>query len=166
MTNLYFPICAFFCALLLIIVFFAKDRVDNKETKIFSLLLISSFIDTVLMVIIIYLGYVEPNSKLIFILNRLDYIQYILWAWAFYLYIFYISFNNNSKMYKKFNLMRNVTGILNIVTLMFILVLPIYLHNENNIMYAYGPAVNVTYLVGAFYVLLIVVSVIINIKNI
>ena len=77
MTNLYFSICAFFCALLLMIVFFKKERIKNKETKLFSVLLISSFLDTILMNIIVFIGYVDPNNNILYILNRLDFVQYI-----------------------------------------------------------------------------------------
>ena len=165
MTNLYFPICAFFCALLLFIVFFSKPRVNNKETKIFSLLLISSFIDTVLMVIIIYIGYVDPDNKILYLLNRFDFIQYIMWAWAFYLYIFYISFNN-SKIYNNFHKVLKLTGLLNCIMVVLIFMLPIYLHNQDNVMYAYGPAVNCTYIISAVYLVLIIICVLWNIKNI
>ena len=95
MFNLYFPICSFFVALLLCIDFFSKERVKNKETKIFAAMITSSLIDTILMILVILIGYgVFGTNELAIILNKLDFIQYILWAWSFFLYIFYISFNN------------------------------------------------------------------------
>ncbi len=166
MTNLYFPICAFFCSLLLVVAFFTKSRVKNKETDLFSQLLIHSFIDSILMVVIIYIGYVAPDNKILYILNKLDFIQYIFWARAFYLYIFYVSFGNKEKLYSKFKTISLLTKIINYIVVIFIVFLPMYMHNQDNIMYAYGPSVNCTYVVSAIYLFFIVVSVIMNIKNV
>ena len=62
MPNLYIPGCALVLATLLIIVFFSKKRAKNDETQLYTFLLISSFIDSLLLYIILYIGYVSPNK--------------------------------------------------------------------------------------------------------
>ena len=89
MTNLYFTICAFFCSLLLLIVFFSKERIKNNETNFFSVLLISSFIDSILMLLIVYIAYVDPNNKILYLLNKLDFTN-INYGLGFSIYIFFI----------------------------------------------------------------------------
>ena len=57
MTNLYFPISGFFVIVLLLILFFSRKRIDSEETKIYSLMLISSFLDISICLTTILLGY-------------------------------------------------------------------------------------------------------------
>ena len=51
--NLYIPVCGLLISLICNLFFFTRPRAKNKETAIFSRELIYSFIDSVLMVIII-----------------------------------------------------------------------------------------------------------------
>ena len=162
MTNIYFSICAFFVALLLVTVFFSKPRVNNIETKLFSYQLLASFIDSVLMIIIIYLGYKKPNILALNILNRIDFFAYLIWAQFFYLYILHISKKDSNR----FKLLAKVTTVLNIISVILIVILPLYIQNQNNIMYAYGPSVICIYTVCAFYALLITITTLLNLKNI
>ena len=55
--NLYIPVCGLLLAILCNIIFFAKGRVKNKETAIFSRLIVYSLIDSILMTIIISLEF-------------------------------------------------------------------------------------------------------------
>ena len=165
MTNLYIPICSFFVALLIFIIFFKKDRVESNETRIYSLMVVTSLVDTILMIVILLIGYKKMGNEYIaMILNKFDFIQYILWGWAFFLYIFHISFNKKD-VYNKYNLITKITGAVNFIAIVLITILPITLRNESNIMYAYGPAVNLVYIICFIYFILITVSVILNIKN-
>ena len=43
-SGIYFPICAIPFSLVIIILFYKKGYIKNKETKIYKLLLISNFI--------------------------------------------------------------------------------------------------------------------------
>lgn len=166
MTNLYIPVCAFFCSFLLFIVFYLKEHVNNIETKIFSYLLFVSLLDCILMVTIIFIGYVDPENQLLYLLNKIDYMQYLFWAWLFFLYIFYVTFHNRSRFEKIYQVISRLTGVLNIVILFFIFYLPVYIQNSNNIMYSYGPSMNVLYIAAVMYLIFIVVCVVTNIDRI
>lgn len=163
MTNLYFPICAFFCSLLLIITFFCKQRIKSDETKYFSGLLITSFLDSILMVIIIYIAYVNPESKSLYYLNRLDFFQYLFWARNFFLYFYSITFMANKKSK---SIVPKITLIINIIVSIFIIILPLDIHTKNNIMYASGGSVDILYIACAIYFVLILVCVLFNIRKI
>ena len=129
MTNLYIPICGFFIALFLIVCFFMKERIKNVETTIFSGMLITSFIDSILMILIIYIAYVMPQCiNLLKILNKIDYLQFLIWIWLFFLYVMHISYNDNKRVYKHFNKITIISTILNIIGYMVMLILPVKLY--------------------------------------
>ena len=166
-TNLYIPICAILVSILLMFNFFSKKRMNNKETKIFSYMLIFNFIDILVMIGIICIGYnFFGNDLFAKILNKLDFITYLFWAWLFFLYIVYISFNSKNNFEKKYETIKNVTLILNIILSIIIFILPIHLYKDNNIMYSYGSSANALYIMCAIYLVSIIITLFINIKNI
>lgn len=166
MTNLYIPICGFFCAILLIICFFSKKRINNMETKLFSLMLITSFLDSIFMIAIIYIAYTAKEQVILqIILNKLDYIQFLLWIWVFFLYIVYISYKDK-KIYKHYKKVTTITSFINFIVIIAMIILPVKLYNENNIMYSYGEACNVLYFIACIYIVLIALIITINIKKI
>lgn len=167
MSNLYIPICGFFCAILLMICFFSKERIKSIETKLFAGMLTTSFLDSIFMVLIIFIAYVSKESVfLLKVLNKLDYLQFLLWVWLFFLYIFHISYKDNSKINKHYNQVMIITGIINVIIIFFMFVLNVELYNENNIMYSYGTSMNILYGTCAGYLFLIIVTLLINIKKI
>ena len=164
MTNLYFPICALFVSSLLILIFFTKQRANIIDTKIYSGLLITNFLDALLGTLIIYTAYKNPTSIWLQILNRLDFPQYLLWTWFFFLYIFHIS-NQNRKIHKHYNKIYKYTGIINIFVTVLVLILPFEIVNKNNVMYAFGTSVNTLYIFCAMYLIGSLLCVIINYKK-
>lgn len=90
--NLYIPICGLFLSILCNMVFFMKERVKNKETAIFSRLIIYSLVDSILMVTIISLAIFNKNSIILMeILNKVDYAIYILFSSNLFLYVYYVT---------------------------------------------------------------------------
>ena len=166
MTNLYIPACAFFIALLLLVLFFGRRRVENTETKIFSGLVITSLIDCVMVLIIITIGYIDDTNFILYILNRIDFIQYFGWSCLFFLYIYYVSVSHKKDGLEKYNKMFKRTKIVNFVLLLFIMILPLYLYSKDNVMYSYGPAVTVLYVCCGIYIFASFISTLCNIKHI
>ena len=165
MPNLYFQIVSFFLSLSLLVVFKLKVKVVNKETKIYYYLLVSSFIDSLLMSIIIYIGYTNPDSWILYPLNRLDYMMYLIWAWCFFLYMFNVTYSDREKVFSKYEKIVKYTGIVNFIAMLLIFSLKINLHNTREVMYAFGPAVSVVYGICGAYVLMIVTILGLNYKN-
>lgn len=166
MVNLYIPVCSLFISFLILIIFFSKKRIKNTETKIFSGLVITSFIDTIAMVSIISIAYWNDTHFSLYILNKIDFIQYLTWAWLFFVYIYYISLGKKKDSDKKYAKVTKITKIVNSLSLVFILFLPLYLYSENGVMYSYGPSVNVLYAVCGIYIFLAFIFTLVNIKNI
>ena len=151
MSNLYFTISAFFVSFLLLIMFFSKERIKSHETKMFKGLLITSFVDTICMFVIIYTAYKNPsNITLMEIFNKIDFIQYLFWAYFFFLYLFYISIQSKSNLVKSIG---KIMFALNVIISLIIIISPIEIHTANNIMYASGASVNTLYVSCAFYLI-------------
>ncbi len=156
MPNLYIPGCALILATLLITIFFSKKRAKNDETKIYTYLLISSFIDSLLLFVILLIGYVSPNSEaVIFLLNKIDFSMYILWIWLMFIYFFKISITKD-KVLKYYNIVLKSTFIINIILIIVMWILPINIINQGGQMGVTGIAVDFSMYVFVIYLLLII----------
>ena len=156
MPNLYIPGCALILATLLITIFFSKKRAKNDDTKIYTYLLISSFIDSLLLFVILLIGYVSPNSEaVIFLLNKIDFSMYILWIWLMFIYFFKISITKD-KVLKYYNIILKSTFIINIILIIVMWILPINIINQNGQMGVTGIAVDFAMYVFVIYLLLII----------
>lgn len=156
MPNLYIPGCALILATLLITIFFSKKRAKNDETKIYTYLLISSFIDSLLLFVILLIGYVSPNSEaVIFLLNKIDFSMYILWIWLMFIYFLKISITKD-KVLKYYNIILKSTFIINIILIIVMWILPINIINQNGQMGVTGIAVDFAMYVFVIYLLLII----------
>jgi len=166
MTNLYIPVCGFFCAVLLLILFFAKKRAKNNETKLFSGMIITSFIDSLLMISIITIAYLSKESiQILEILNKFDFLQFLLWIWFLFLYVVYISYKEESSIIN-YRLIERCTGIANIIFTFLIFILPVEIYNQDNIMYSYGASCNFLYAACSIYVFLILLTMVVNYKKV
>lgn len=161
MTNMYFQVCSFFYMLVILIIFFKKKRVNNGETKIFSILSIINILGIVLDIYIVYLSYVTPGCWLLYVLNKIYLIYILYWTTFFSIYISYITLDKKTKkIYFLFNF------CITLLTTIMILILPIYLYNSNNVMYTYGPSVSLLYVAELFFVIMIASIVLSNIKKV
>lgn len=161
MTNLYIPIFGLFISLLTNIVFFSKKRLKSKETEIYKTMLITSLIDSLILSLIIYLGYINfYTMSLIKLLNKIDFIMCLFWMLSFYLYIISLDKTNNFKAIKK------ISNILNVVALFLIIITPVLPHNNNGVMYVDGLSSNILYITITIYLILTIINVLKNIKNI
>lgn len=167
MSNLYIPVCGFFCALLLLISFFSKERIKNQETELFSGMLITSFLDSIFMILIIFIAYVSSDSiELLKWLNKLDYMQFLIWVWFFFLYILHITYKDNKKVYGKYKNITRITGIANVIAIIIINVLEVLLYNQDNIMYSYGASANFLYVMCAIYLFITIITLLSNAKKV
>ena len=167
LTNLYIPVCGLFCAILLVALFFSKKRIKNNETKLFSGMLITSLTDSILMIIIISIAYFFKDKVLIMeMLNKFDYLQFLLWIWFLFLYIIHVSYKDKENKFINYSIIERCTGIANIIFTAFIFLLPVKIYNQDNIMYSYGASCNFLYAACAVYLLMILIALITNYKKI
>ena len=171
-SNLYIPIFATMCSLLLVISFFCKKRVDNKETSIFSLMLILNFVDCILMIIMIstgyYIGEDMPSSIVLFlkILNKIDYALFICWVNLIGLYVTYLFVNDKKNLIFSYDHIKKMFIIVDIIIILLIFISNVEIYNMNNIMYSYGLSSSILYIGCALHFLFIVISILFNITKI
>ena len=163
MTNLYFPICGLFCNALIVALFFSKKNVKSEETKLYGLMIISSLMDILLGLSILLLAYFNYNEfvNVIEILNKLDFIHYIVWPTLLFLYILYISM-------EKYQLYKKIEKIVFYIDIAFILIefcLPISVINNEGVMGVVGLGSNFVYIIAITYVTLICVVLLSRIKK-
>ena len=146
--------------LLIIIIYFKRKRIKSKENKIYSLLLISTFVELLLgMVSYILIINIENMAYITRIINVLYLISLDSWILFFMLYVISISSDFKSKkLYKIF-------WVVYVLIAFLISILPINYYYKNNIMYTSGLAVNFTYLIAIIAILVIVINSIVNIKK-
>lgn len=162
MTNMYFQVASFFYMLMILILFFSKERLASRETKLFALLSVVNIIGIIIDIIIVYLSYKTPGIRLLYILNKLYLLYIIYWVSLFCIYISNLSLKVEKNHYK----IKNFAFFVNIIGTLLIFILPIYLFNQNNVMYTYGPSVTTTYIVVAIYVVVMLFMIRKNIKQI
>ena len=162
MVNIYIPVCGLFVSILIFIIFVSKKNVKTIETKLFSYLIFANLLNSIMTVIIIYFGYKTPQFNLLFvILNRIDFISYIVWVSSFFLYIYHISSKSKKIPFEK---VYKIVFIFDMVIYLFTLILPVYIFNDGY-MYSFGPAVTLLYVSVGIYMLLILIYALINFKS-
>ncbi len=116
MSSIYFSISALFCIILLLVLFFSKKKIESKETKIYGFMLISSLIDVILVIVELLITYycsTEKAELIVKILNKIDFMHYILWPLLLTLYIYYITYKDTKKYnkFKKFMISFSIMAI-------------------------------------------------------
>lgn len=165
MTNLYFSICSLFCIVLIIVIYFSKERIDSKETQLYGYMIVSSFFDVVLVMFALSFGYMNLKKiplTLIQLVNKIDFIYYIFWPTALLLYMYYITYND----LKKYNKLKTVCILLDVIFIIIEFFLPIVIINNDGIMGVVGEASTFVYTVAIGYIGLMVIILLFNIKKI
>ena len=149
MSNLYFSISAFFVIILILISFFSKDKIDNYETKIYGYLIVASFIDIILEIIVVLIGYVYYNDigkLVILILNKIDLNYFIIWPTLVFLYILNLVYEE--KIVLK---LQRFFIYFDLILIIIQLLLPIEIINENNVMGIVGFGTYFVFLVAIIF---------------
>ena len=115
MEGLYLPICAIFFSIMLCSVYFAKKRIDLIENKIFSVMIVCSVIDSILVTILQILalnGIVGLENILLNVLNKIDFITILVYCNCLFLYTTFITLPNSKKHANKIFKFFDIVGII------------------------------------------------------
>ncbi len=157
MAASFFPLASLFIDIFIIILFFSKSPVKNKETKLFSRLIIVNFIECLFDVVgIIYLrngGSIEVFG----ILQKLDMLMIIFWAALMFNYVYNVSFNKNNSLFNYFAI-----GFVLIVSVLTLLLQNIPLVTDTTIDSS-GLSPDVAYGSVILFALGIIISVVISV---
>lgn len=160
-----FQICSLFYICMLIFLYFSKKRIKTDETKIFSCLLICNLIGLFLDILSVYtIAHMDKVPILNFVVSK-GYLIYLLtWITMFTYYIFILSkmgkdFNNRNKI-------RKTLYVCYFIFLILTLLLPLYYNTGIGDIYSYGPATSVLYFYSGVCILLWIIILLKNFKNI
>lgn len=96
MAATFFPLAALFIDVLIMIMFYAKKAVKNKETALFSILIIVNFIECFFDIVGILYIMKGGNIEVFSYLQKIDMIMMISWAALIFNYVYSVSFFNSN----------------------------------------------------------------------
>lgn len=167
MWNLTYLATGFIFIILLVAIFFSKDKISSKENIVFKYILIANILEYLIEIPLqIMVRTININSILVDVFCRLYLVSITISYIIFTLYVFIICFNNKKESYNK--AIRNIKIILLIIEIivgMFLLFLPFSKYYDGLKMYIDGSAVSL--LVGFIFCQLVVYIILLlfNFKN-
>ena len=161
-VGISFTLCSFFYVALLTIVFFSKKRFNSTENKLYSYLILTSLLGTIVGVFCYYFMKNMDQFKILnIIFSKLYLVYLVMWLSIFSSYIFYISSKRENK--KK---IIDFTIFFSLILSLIVIMLPLYYNNSDGVVYSYGPSTNLMYLISGIFIIVIIISLIKNIKRI
>lgn len=146
--------------------FYLKTKISNKENTLFVRILMSNFINTVLMVLVIFLKNVSKGSPFIDIFMEINFLQYLIWLLCFYIYILYREFCKKKNIYNVFKILALVNGMCNIAIFVFLIIFTFSIQTSTNIVYKQELSILPFYLLCGIYLVFTILSTIFNFKRI
>ena len=167
MNELQLPICAAIFLALLCIVYFSKERLNLIENRLYSVMLVTGLIDSIIIIIerlLVLNGditTVSSGTKLILqCTNKLDFLVLIIYTTCAFLYTVLITYPNMKEKIKK---LINVTLVLDIIVYSIILMSNVDLITNGSIISVSGQAIVITYVFGGLYLIISMIMALLNI---
>ena len=165
-TGIYFLIEAIVYSMLLMTVYFRKKVFKSKENKVYSILVVVSFFELIIELILDFVGpmYKEiPNVS--YFVARLFSFGVELWITILLCYVLFVCLSIKKKE-RYIPVVRNIAIVLMIIFTTLNFILPLNFKYDGYIAYTYGPSVNIIYLSAFLYSFIGIIALIRNIKNI
>ena len=162
-SGISFIVCGLCCSILIMVAYFSKKRLNSYENKVYSWLIISNFFGLVIELFCNITAKINILPEAFNILLTKLYLMYlILWIILFTNYIIIISVKDYDKKRVK---ILNFTTLFGCFAGILVLICPITLFHKGNISYAYGPAVNVSYVISSLCIVSWIIMLLRNYKN-
>ena len=161
-----FSVCSSLFNVLLFIVYLSKKKLKNFETQIYLYLLVSVVIGSLTSLPCYYFVLnAEEFPFAAFLFSKLYLVFIHTWTTLISLYFLQITNYTMEKdtYFKRSNLLFTIYYI---IILILIIIMPIYYNSIPNKVYTYGPSVNLTFLMGAFTIVLFVYAIFKESRNI
>jgi len=168
MNMIWLQISSFAFLIILLFVYLLKERINSPENKIFKSIMIVNVIGIVIEICcFISVSNIDKIPTINCIVTKLLLIYYLTYILLFTAYVFVISYNSHDTMKtQKYNKVVTVFCLLYfIINSIFINILPMYYYNDNNMVYSYGPSVDHMFFVYAFLIVLWLICMFKNYKN-
>lgn len=165
MSELQLPFYAMLFSLLLCFAYFLRKRINLIENRIYSIMLICSTIDCVLVVVLraLSIGNITPTIiRIATFLNKLDFIQLIIISSCLFLYMLLVTF---PEIYTKSKYVFKLISILNLIGIIIMLFSGVEFISNNSSFSVRGGAINITYFLCLLYIISTIIVPLLNIKH-
>ena len=144
MYNMYIPLCGLIINIVLLVIYRLKVTNLRKENRIYFNMISDAFVLTFFCLIAVYLIYINYNTNIILLANRIECIAIVNYFVNLLSYVFYLTKIDNKKNKK-------ILNIINIILTLLVLFMPLELKvtNDLNYMVTVGPAIVVTSIAAA-----------------
>ncbi|MDO4962689.1 MAG: ATP-binding protein [bacterium] len=161
-NNNYFTIASFIYSLLVLVVYFSKERIKTRETIMYKRLMVVNFF-TVLCAIFAAFTIVFKNNVPILnnIVSKALLVLFATWILIFTFYAYSIPKKNVDG-----NKQDIIMSIIILIESLIIYILPLNYSEELGVVYSYGPSANFVYAVVGISMFLWCVFLLFNIKEI
>ena len=165
-TGITFPISAIPFSILIMVLFFNKERVRNVETKLYKILILTNFVGLILELLCTFASSIYDTNRLISEFIYKSYLVYLLtWTSFFTYYVYSVSNVNASKLSRaKKWLIVLICNIINIIV--YILPIEVVIKDNFQTRYTTGLSVTFSYIISAILVLILLIILFKNHKNI
>lgn len=170
MSSLYFQIASAAYMILLMVVYFNKKKIMNVENKIYSGLIIATFMALVFDYASTYIAIVDINNTYLNFISKMYLVCLLIWLFLLTIYTFVISFKKTTEELGIRRMFRR--GILPSIMIFFLIcllllfVLPLYNFSESGIVYTHGPGADFMYLISAISFLVMIICMFIKFKDV
>ena len=165
MSNISYTITSCIYITLLLIVYFSKKRINYTENRIYSYIIITTLIGTILEImsyIIIQLGF--SSNSFLYILNiKLILLYFLTWIMLFTTYVLIISFKEK-KWYKEKTIL-TVNTFSYFILAVAILITPLYFIKIRDLFIPDGIGINLIYLISTISIILMICCISLNFKS-
>ena len=164
-TGIFFLFQSTFYILLLMTIFFQKKNFESEENTAYKWLIIITFVETVLEIVLDFFGPLYTMVPYIsYSIAKFYCVCITLWNCLLCTYVVIISLKMKNK--EKLMWIKNLTLILSFIFVLLTFVLPLEFFYRDNIKYIFGPSVNICYVSSTVYSIIAIVFTLWNIKNI
>ena len=164
-SSIFFPLSAIPFIVLIIILFFRKERVVNEDTRIYKYLICSNIIGLIVELLCSYASLIYDKYTIISDIIFKSYLIYlIVWIGLLLSYIHSIS---SIKLDDKKIFTKKIFRILLMIEIIIVLILPIELYKsiDFKVRYTIGLAVSFTYFISIIDILIMIILLIRNHNN-
>lgn len=170
MNIIWLQLTNFVYIILLIVVYFSKNRLHNMENKMYKYLLLSNFVGLIIELSCFYtVTHMDAMPLLNAICTKALLVYYLGFIILYNYYVFLVVFNKDgvdqNKLKSGLSKLRSVSIIIFIVNAIVLFALPMYYSTGKHI-YSYGPSVNYVNVIYTIAVFLWIVLLLKNYKNI
>ena len=164
-TGIFFSIEAIFYLGLLLLVYFRKKVFKSKENKIYSVLIVVTFIEMLIEIILDIVGPLyETIPEVSYTVAKIYCIFTIMWNCLLCMYVFLVALKMKEKE-RNSNISKTILLSFGIALSVASFLLPIDFFYSGKVAYTYGPSVNVVYVSAIMYSLIGASCLIWNLKE-